>query len=71
MIMSASMSHYMPKHDAAPTEYKNGLFTDINVFWNMTARMQVGAEFDLGRRQNVSGQTRWARRIGAMAQFSF
>lgn len=68
---SASMSHYMPKAGAAPTEYKNGLFTDVNVFWNMTPRMQVGAEFDLGRRQDVSGATRWARRVGAMAQFSF
>ncbi len=68
---SASMSHYMPKSGASPEEYKNGLFTDINVFWNPTPRMQVGAEFDLGRRQNVSGDSRWARRIGAMAQFSF
>lgn len=71
MSASASMSHYMPKSGAAPDEYKNGLFTDINVFWNLTPRMQVGAEFDLGRRQNISGETRWARRIGAMAQFSF
>lgn len=71
MSASASMAHYMPKHEAAPDEYKNGLFTDINVFWNLTARIQVGAEFDLARRQNVSGASRWARRIGAMAQFSF
>ncbi len=71
MSACASMAHYMPKHDSAPDEYKNGLFTDINIFWNMTARMQLGAELDLGRRQNVSGQSRWARRIGAMAQFSF
>lgn len=68
---SASMSHYMPRSGALPTEYKNGLFTDVNVFWNLTPRIQVGAEYDLGRRQNVSGETRWAQRIGAMAQFSF
>lgn len=68
---SASMSHYMPRPGVAGTEYKNGLFTDVNVFWNITPRMQVGAEFDLGRRQNVSGDTRWARRVGALAQFSF
>lgn len=71
MSASASMAHYMPKAGANPDEYKNGLFTNVNIFWNLTPRMQVGAEFDLGRRQNVSGQTRWARRIGAMAQFSF
>lgn len=71
MSLSASMSHYMPKHKASPDEYKNGLYTDINIFWNPTPRIQFGAEFDLGRRMNVSGEKKWARRIGAMCQFSF
>ena len=42
-----------------------------NVFWNLTARIQVGAEFDMGQRVNHDGASRWARRVGAMAQFSF
>lgn len=71
MSISASQSHYMPSHDVDDSEYKRGFFGDINIFWNMTARMQLGAEFDLGRRQNFDGTHRWARRIGAMCQFSF
>lgn len=71
MSVSASQTYLMPKHEVAASEYKNGLFCDINVFWNLTQRIQVGAEYDLGRRQNRSGEARWAQRVGAMAQFSF
>lgn len=71
MTIQASESHYMLRKGASPDEYKKGLFSAINVFWNMTPRMQVGAEFDLGRRENRSGEHRYARRIGAMCQFSF
>ncbi len=71
MSVSASQTYFMPRHDVPADEYKNGLFADINIFWNLTPRMQVGAEFDLGRRENHNGAKKWARRIGAMAQFSF
>ncbi|MDE6295895.1 MAG: hypothetical protein K2M03_07520 [Muribaculaceae bacterium] len=71
MSVSASQSYLMPKYDMPADEYKNGFFGDINVFWNLTPRIQVAAEFDLGRRQNRSGEAKWARRVGAMAQFSF
>lgn len=69
--VTASHTRFLPKAGVAPTEYRSGCFYAANVFWNLTARMQVGAEFDLGCRKDFSGQTRWARRIGAMAQFSF
>lgn len=69
--VSASQSIYMPAHSVGPDEYKRGFFGAVNVFWNMTPRMQVGAEFDIGQRRNFSGEHRWARRIGAMCQFSF
>lgn len=68
---SASQNRYLPSHAIDPNEYKYGICGDVNIFWNMTPRMQVGAEFDLGMRRNFSGEHRWARRIGAMAQFSF
>ena len=42
-----------------------------NIFWNLTPRMQMGAEIDLGVRRNFSGAHRWAHRFGIMAQFSF
>lgn len=69
--ISASQTHYMPEDGTDPSEYKNGTMADVNLFWNLTPRMQLGVEFDLGRRENISGQTKWARRVGAMAQFSF
>ncbi len=37
----------------------------------MTARMQVGAEFNIGTRQNFDGQQKWARRAALMCMFSF
>ena len=69
---NSSQSHYMPHGaDMAPDEYKTGRMIAANVFWNLTARIQVGAEFDMGQRVNHDGASRWARRVGAMAQFSF
>ena len=71
MSLSASQTRYLPKGDISPDEYKYGIFSAINIFWNMTPRMQVGAEFDFGKRVNFSGDHRYAKRIGAMCMFSF
>lgn len=68
---SFSQTRFLPSKTVAPSEYKYGLFGDVNVFWNLTERIQVGAEFDYGMRKNFSGEHRWAKRIGAVAQFSF
>lgn len=68
---SFSQTRFLPKHAVAPDEYRHGIWGNVNVFWNMTARMQVGAEFDYGRRTDMDGQSRWAKRVGAVAQFSF
>lgn len=68
---SASSTYYKPKHDVPADEYKNGFFGAVNVFWNPTPRITLAAEFDLGRRQNYSGEHRYARRIGALCQFAF
>lgn len=66
-----SQTRYMPRHPAAPWEYKCGQVITVNAFWNLTARIMVGAELDLGERRNMDGTHRWARRIGAVAQFAF
>lgn len=73
LFVSASFSQtrYLPSHRVAGDEYKYGLMGDINIFWNLTPRIEVGAEFDWGRRKEFSGEARSARRIGAVAQFSF
>ncbi len=68
---SASQTRYLPSKAVSPEEYKYGLTGAVNIFWNMTPRMQVGAEYDIGKRQNFNGQHRTAQRVGAMCMFSF
>ncbi|MCM1521922.1 MAG: hypothetical protein NC039_04645 [Muribaculaceae bacterium] len=67
----ASQTRYLPSQAVSPDEYRYGIFSAVNIFWNLTPRMQLGAEFDWGLRANFSGRHRTARRIGAMCQFSF
>lgn len=71
MSVSASQTRLLPSMAVSPDEYKYGIFSAVNIFWNLTPRMQVAAEFDYGIRHNFSGAHRAARRIGAMCQFSF
>lgn len=66
-----SQSRYLPQKPVDASEYKMGQVIAVNAFWNLTPRMQVGAEFDIGSRTDQIGARRWARRVGAMAQFSF
>ncbi|MCM1110970.1 MAG: hypothetical protein NC336_07180 [Clostridium sp.] len=66
-----SQNRYLPSKAVSPDEYKYGLFSATNVVWNLTPRIQAGIELDLGKRQNFSGDHRWAHRIGALAGFSF
>ena len=61
---------YFPDNEA-PDEYRRGTFICVNSFYNLTPRIQLGAELDLGCRRNFSGEHRWARRVGAVCQFSF
>ncbi len=68
---SASATHYMPRSGAAPSEYRTGLMCAVNVYWNLTPRIQLGAEYDFGRRINVGGAHHNASRANLMAQFSF
>ena len=73
LFVSATIgqSRYLPSHTEPGSNYKYGLYSAVNIFWNMTPRMQVGAELNLGRRNNFNGEHRGAQRIGAMCQFSF
>lgn len=68
---SFSQTRFLPKGQVDPSEYRYGLFGNINIFWNLTPRIQVAAEFDMGKRKDFSGQSRVAKRIGALCQFSF
>lgn len=64
-------TRYNPYKGAEPTEYKEGMYIAANVFWYLTPRISCAAEFNLGRRLNHDGESRWARRVGALVQFSF
>lgn len=66
-----SQTRYLPQHTVAGDEYRYGWCADINLFWNVWSRLQVGAEVDLGMRMNMNGSHRYARRAGLMCQFSF
>ena len=68
---SFSETRFLPSHPVDGAEYRYGLFGDVNVFWNLTPRIQIGAEFDFGKRMDFNGDNRWAKRVGAVCQFSF
>lgn len=66
-----SQTRYLPSHKAYSSDYKYGLYAAVNLFWYFTPRIMAGAEIDFGKRQNFSREHRWARRAGAVVQFSF
>ena len=68
---SFSQTRLYTEGTVQPHEYKYGLWAAANVFWNLTPRIQAGAEFDWGLRRNQNGEKRAAHRVGLMCQFSF
>lgn len=66
-----SQTRLNPAHPMSPDSYKTGLLGAANVFWNITPRLLVGAEMNVGHRRNVSGASHTSYRAGAMCMFSF
>lgn len=62
---------YLPRGEAEGSTYRYGLYGAANIFWNLTPRIQAGAEFNWGRRGNYSGEGNNARRVSLVAQFAF
>lgn len=62
---------YRPEGSVAGSTYKYGLYSALNIFWNITPRCEVGGEINLGKRCNYDGSSNWARRVSVMVQFSF
>lgn len=60
-----------PGSGAAPDMYKSGLYGAVNFFWDISPRFTVGAEYLIGRRENISGSHACADRVDAMLEFSF
>ncbi|MBQ9076547.1 MAG: hypothetical protein IJY31_01690 [Muribaculaceae bacterium] len=61
----------LPRHGIDSSTYKYGLYSALNVFWYPVPRLELAGELNLGKRKNFNGESRWARRISLMVQFSF
>ncbi|MDE6317727.1 MAG: hypothetical protein K2L73_04940 [Muribaculaceae bacterium] len=62
---------YYPDYKVEPSDYRYGLYGAFNVFWDMSPRLQVGAEYLIGSRHNFNGEHNHANRIDVLFQFSF
>lgn len=69
--MAASESRLMARAGAPQDQYKYGLYGLANIVWNMSPRLQVGAEYLMGMRKNVGGEHAGAKRVNLLFQFSF
>lgn len=62
---------YYPKYKIDGTDYRYGMYGAFNIFWDMSPRLQVGAEYLIGSRHNFNGEHNHANRIDVLFQFSF
>ena len=69
--LTVGQLRYLPEHTQQADMYRYGLYSALNLFWNITPRIQLGGEYNLGKRQNQDGEGRWAQRVSVMTQFSF
>lgn len=63
--------HAFPKHKVDGSSYRYGLYGAVNVFWDITPRIEVGAEYLVGKRMNFDGSHASANRVDALFMFSF
>lgn len=52
-------------------EYKRGDYIFGNIFYNVTPRFKIAAEYLYGSRKNVDDQKNHANRVNVMAQYNF
>lgn len=69
--MALAEARNFDKFGANPDEYKYGLYGSWSVFWEPTPRLQFGAEYLHGRRNNVNHAHGSANRVDLLFQFSF
>ncbi|MDE7136102.1 MAG: hypothetical protein K2N91_05675 [Muribaculaceae bacterium] len=71
VIFSQDRLYTKSGSDYAAGAYRYGMYAVANIFWDITPRFEIGAEFDWGRRVNVDGTADNAHRIGLSGSFSF
>lgn len=69
--VSGSEARFLPRAGASGSQYKYGLYGVANIIWNMSPRLQVGAEYLIGQRKNLDGDKGHAMRVNMLFQFSF
>ena len=62
---------YYPKSGIESTSYKYGMYGAINLFWDITPRFQIGAEYLAGKRMDIGGMHGNANRADDLFQFMF
>ncbi|MCM1377088.1 MAG: DcaP family trimeric outer membrane transporter [Clostridium sp.] len=71
MSIALSELQYYEKKPKVADDYRYGLYGAASIFWDITPRLQVGAEYLAGKRVNFSGEHTNANRIDALFMFSF
>ncbi len=51
--------------------YKQGQYIFGNIFWNLTPRFVIAAEYLYGSRKNMSGEKAHSNRVNVLAKYSF
>lgn len=69
--LTLAEQRYMPKGNPGDATYKYGLYGAVNIFWELTPRIQIGAEYLAGRKMNFDGSHGNANRTNALFQFAF
>lgn len=69
--VSGSKAYLKQRPESPADEYKYGLYGVANVIWNMSPRLQVGAEYLMGMRKDHDGEHGSAKRVNLLFQFSF
>lgn len=62
---------YLPNTNPRDASYKYGMYSAVNLFYDLTSRFQLGIEYLHGRRMNFDHTHGDANRIDALFQFSF
>ncbi len=69
--LALSQQRYYPKQNPGDSQYKYGLYGAVNLFWDITPRFEIGAEYLAGKRMNFNGDHGNANRLTAMMMLSF
>lgn len=69
--VALAQMRYLPRETPDNQQYKYGLYGAVNLFWEVTPRFHIGAEYLAGKRKNFDGSHANANRIDAMFMLSF